>query len=97
MRGAGYIIHWSNNKGRGMIHLGGKTQAALLSFSLADCNAKLKGRLRQQDIPSGPAVHVQFGVAIRKGGLTAAPVSLATEKRAGRTKAKSHKKSRRKS
>jgi hypothetical protein len=97
MRDAGYVIHWSNKKGQGMIHMGGRSHSGLLGLALADCDAKLKAQLERSDIPSGAAVRVQFGVAIRDGGLAGAPVSLFAASRPSREKSKKRSKSRRRS
>lgn len=97
MRGSGHVIHWSTDKGQGMIHLGGRSHAGLLAFALGDCDAKLKKRLREGDIPSAAAIPVRFGVAIRKGGLSGAHVSLASAKTAERAGAKRQVRTRRRS
>lgn len=73
----GSIFSWDMNDVAGLINVtGGPVFVGdTVAFSIDDCDAALKAKLKQQSIPPGSQISVQFDMTIWHGHVLAINVS----------------------
>jgi hypothetical protein len=75
MHGQGFVVQFSINDARGLIHAGGTDQSAFLAFRFANCNGPVQQQLAKGDVPPGPSFAVQFDIVLDNGHLFAVNVT----------------------
>ncbi len=75
MQGQGFVVQFSVNDARGLIHAGGPDHSAFLAFRFADCNGPVQAQLAKGDIPPGPSFPVQFDIVLNNGHLFAVNIT----------------------
>jgi hypothetical protein len=84
MRATGHIVQYSPEDKRGMIHLGGKGDTALLSFVLEDCDKAVCDKLLNTAIPEGHPLSVAFDITLKNRGLWATGICFSATEKGGR-------------